>query len=320
MSLKTTAPTLASTRPRMAFIGAGRIARVLAPALQAAGCGIVAVASRTPASAQALVERLRQDGGAAEALSMQAAADAADWVWLSVVDDAIAPTAAALRWRPGQAALHLSGATEVGTALRAASDQGAAVAGFHPLQIFSDPVLAAQRLRGSSVAIEASDDGLRAQLEALADALGLPVLNLPPGTRPLYHAGAAYAASYLLAMLDEAASVWRSLGIDEAATLRALLPLAHLSLDAAAERTLAGAQAGPIARGDAAVVRRQISALGELGASHAAFYRELGQRQLVLARRAGRLDEAALARLESALGDAPDPSPSAQAARHRDAS
>ncbi|MGY0196875.1 Rossmann-like and DUF2520 domain-containing protein [Leptothrix sp. BB-4] len=290
-------------RPRMAFLGAGRIARVMAPALQAAGCEIVAVASRTPASAEALVDRLRQDGGAAEVMSMQAAADAADWVWLSVVDDAIAPTAAALRWRAGQAVLHLSGATDVATALQAAADQGAAVAGFHPLQIFSDPVLAAQRLRGSSVAIEASDDGLRVQLEALADALGLPVLRLPPGQRALYHAGAAYAASYLLAMLDEAASVWRTLGIDEAATLRALLPLARVTLGAAAERTLAGAQAGPIARGDAAVVSRQITALDGLGADHAAFYRELGRRQLALARRAGKLDEAALGRLARALGE-----------------
>jgi len=127
------------------------------------------------------------------------------------------------------------------------------------------------------------------------------VLRLPPGQRALYHAGAAYAASYLLAMLDEAASVWRTLGIDEAATLRALLPLAHLTLDAAAERTLAGAQAGPIARGDAAVVSRQIAALATLGPDHAAFYRELGQRQLTLARRAGKLDEAALARLAQAL-------------------
>ncbi|MEY2654952.1 MAG: hypothetical protein RLZZ524_1980 [Pseudomonadota bacterium] len=299
-------PPLTAPRPRMAFIGAGRIARVMAPALQAAGCEIVAVASRTPASAQALVQTLREAGGRAERLDQQEAVDAADWVWLSVVDDAIAPTAAALRWRPGQVALHLSGATDVATALQAAADQGAAVAGFHPLQIFSDPVLAAQRLRGSSVAIEASDAPLRGQLEALADALGLPVLHLPPGGRALYHAGAAYAASYLLAMLDEAAAVWRTLGIDEAATLRALLPLAHLTLDAAAERTLAGAQAGPIARGDAAVVRRQIEVLTALGPSHAAFYRELGQRQLVLARRAGRLAPDALARLADALGG-PEP-------------
>ncbi|MDP4301882.1 Rossmann-like and DUF2520 domain-containing protein [Leptothrix discophora] len=292
-----------SARPRMAFIGAGRIARVIAPALQAAGCNIVAVASRTTASAQALVDTLNAAGGSAGVRDAQAACEAADWVWLSVVDDAIAPTAASLRWRAGQAALHLSGATDVASALQVPAAQGVRVAGFHPLQIFSDPRLAAQRLRGSSVAIEASDDALRAELEALAAALGLPVLRLPPGQRALYHAGAAYAASYLLAMLDEAASVWRTLGIDEAATLRALLPLAHLTLDAAAERSLAGAQAGPIARGDAAVVRRQVQALTGLGPDHAAFYRELGRRQLTLARRAGQLDEAALQRLSRALGE-----------------
>ena len=283
--------------PRTAFIGIGRVAVVLAPALERLGVPIVALASRQAAAAQRLAGQLH--GGAA-VLRAQEAVDRAELVWLTVPDDAIAPTTAALRWRPGQTVVHCSGATEL-TALQAAADAGAAVAGFHPLQIFSDPELAAQRLAGSSVAIEAGGPA-EALLERIAAGLGLAVLRLPPGSRALYHAGAAYAASYLLALLDEAAAVWRTLGIDEAAALRALLPLAHLTLDAAGQRGLAQAQAGPIARGDASVVRRQIAALAGIGVPHAALYREMGRRQLELARRAGRLDAAALARLAAALG------------------
>lgn len=294
--LTTPASPVAPPWPRTAFIGIGRIAVVLAPALQRLGVPVIALASRQAAAAQCLAGQLH----APAVLSAQEAVDRAELVWLTVPDDAIAPTAAALRWRPGQTVVHCSGATEL-TALQAAADAGAAVAGFHPLQIFSDPELAARRLAGSSVAIEA-DGPAEALLQRLAAGLGLAVLHLPPGSRALYHAGAAYAASYLLALLDEAAAVWRTLGIDEAATLRALLPLAHLTLDAAGQRGLAQAQAGPIARGDAGVVRRQIDALAGIGAPHAALYREMGRRQLELARRAGRLDAAALARLAAALG------------------
>lgn len=299
--------------PRTAFVGAGRIARVLAPALARLGVPVVAIASRQRDAAGSLADAVAAaSGGPRPAVGeAQAAADAADWVWLTVVDDAIAPSCAALRWRPGQVALHCSGATEL-DALAAARAAGAQVAGFHPLQIFSDPALAARRLAGSSVAIEA-EGAAREALEALAAGLGLAVLNLPPGRRAIYHAGAAYAASYLIALLGEATAVWRELGFDEAQALRALLPLAHLSLDAAAERGLAGAQAGPIARGDAAVVRRQLAALaalGEAGPAHAAFYREMGRRQWALAQRAGRLDADALARLREALDEAPGEDPS----------
>lgn len=298
--------------PRTAFIGLGRVAVVLAPALARVGVPIVALGSRRAEAALSLADTLVAAGHTAPSVGdAQAAVDAADWVWLTVPDDALAPTAASLHWRAGQTVVHCSGATEL-TVLQPAAAAGAALAGFHPLQIFSDPRLAAQRLAGSSVAIEAADAATLATLEALAHALSLPVLRLPtdgpPGHRARYHAGAAYAASYLLAMLDEAAAVWRTLGFDEAATLRALLPLAHLTLDAAGERGLASAQAGPIARGDAGVVTCQIDALaaldlqGEHGGGHAAFYRELGRRQWALALRAGRLDGDALARLAEALG------------------
>ena len=124
--------------PRTAFIGIGRVAVVLAPALARLGVPVVALASRQAAAAQRLAGQLH---GAA-VLDAQAAVDSAELIFLTVPDDAIAPTAAALRWRPGQTVIHCSGATEL-TALQAAADAGAAVAGFHPLQIFSDAELAA---------------------------------------------------------------------------------------------------------------------------------------------------------------------------------
>jgi predicted short-subunit dehydrogenase-like oxidoreductase (DUF2520 family) len=130
--------------PRVVLVGAGRVARALVIALGRADLPVVAVGSRQP-------ERL-SPSSYPQPCTPQQAVDQADLVLLTVADDAIAPVAAALRWRPGQAVVHCSGATEV-AALDAAAQAGALTGGFHPLQIFSDPEQAADRLAGSTVAI-----------------------------------------------------------------------------------------------------------------------------------------------------------------------
>lgn len=283
----------------IAFIGTGRLAQVLAPALAAravdTGVAIVAVASRTPATADALAARI-----GCRSLSSADAAQSADLVFLTVPDDAIAPLAASLPWRSGQAVVHCSGATEL-TALAAAQRAGAAIGAFHPLQIFSDPARAAALLAGSAVSIETGDPALQQRLQDLALALAMKPLALRPGTRAAYHGAASFTASFLLSMLDEAARIWAAIGLPPDLALEALLPLARGTLDAAGKRGLAGALAGPISRGDAGVVAAHIAALDALGDRHGAFYREFSRRQLELARASGRLDAAALARLEAVI-------------------
>lgn len=288
----------------IAFIGTGRLAQVLAPALAAQGHAVVAVASRTQAAAEALAPRI----AGCRATTLAEAVAAADLVFLTVPDDVIAPLSASLPWRAGQAVVHCSGATEL-TALAAAGATGAAVGAFHPLQIFSDPGRAAALLAGSAVSIETGDAALQQRLQELALSLSMKPLELRPGTRAAYHGAASFTASFLLSMLDEAAQIWVAIGLPQDLALEALLPLARGTLDAAQGRGLSGALAGPISRGDAGVVAAHIAALDALGGQHGAFYRELSRRQLELARASGRLDEAALARLEAVIGGGAEPPP-----------
>ncbi len=278
----------------IAFIGAGRLGAALATALSRQGCPVRAVASRRPASAEALAQTLP----GCQSVTIEEAA-AAELVFLTVPDDEIAPTAARLPWRAGQQVVHCSGATEV-SALESAASQGALTGGFHPLQIFSDPQRALGLIAGSAVAIE-GPPALEARLRELAGRLGMRPLHLPPGARALYHAGASFAASFLLSMLQEALDAWRSFGIDDEAALQALLPLARGTLDMAEARGLAGALAGPVSRGDVGVVGRHMAAMAGLGPEHAAFYREFGLRQLRLARQSGRLGEAQLEALRRVI-------------------
>jgi len=288
---------------RIAFIGAGRLAQTLAPAWAAMGEQMVLIASRQIESARGLAARL--PGCRAMALDELAASGAAvlaqvELVFVSVNDAAIASTVSALGWRAGQWVVHCSGATEL-DALQAASDADAAVGGFHPLQIFSDPATAAQQLVGVAVAVESADEALRAELMRLARVLGMHPWQLPAGARAAYHGAASFAASFMLSLLAEAVQVWASLGLDEPTALAALLPLARGTLASAQARGLAGALSGPISRGDANVVAAHLKAFDALGRPHGEFYRLLAQRQLPLAAQSGRLDSAALRSLEDLL-------------------
>jgi len=278
----------------IAIIGTGRLGATLALALHRQGVEIAMVANRSAASAQQLAAQL----GSCRSVTANEAAQA-DLVFLTVPDDALAPTAAQLPWRHGQAVVHCSGATEV-SVLQPAADAGAQICGFHPLQIFSDPARALELIAGSSVAIEGPPE-LEAQLQHLAGLLGMHPIRLPPGARVLYHGGASYAASFLLSMLKEAVAAWRSFGVDEAQALQALLPLAQGTLAAAASKGLSAAVAGPVSRGDAGVIARHLAAFEALGPEHAALYREMTRRQLGLVQATQRLSDEQVRRVRGVL-------------------
>lgn len=262
---------------RHAVIGFGRLARALVPALRAAGETVV-VGRRAPGDGET---------GIADAVAQ------ADWVWLTVPDDHIAATAAALPWRAGQLALHCSGATPL-----AALAPAPVAAGFHPLKLLAGDA----GLAGVHVGIEA-DAAHRPALHALAQRLGLVPLALPspmsPQARAGYHAAANLAASGVLAVLAEAQSLWTAAGL-AGDSLPALLPLTRGALDTAAARGLAGAVSGPIARGDAGVLDRHLQALAAAGLE-ADLLLALGRRQLALAEAAGRLDVAQVTVLRDLL-------------------
>ena len=84
--------------PRLGFIGAGRLARCVSQRFARAGFPVVAIASRTPASA-----RSPRASTAAAVDTPQQVADAADLIFLTVPDDHLASAAAALHFDASRA-------------------------------------------------------------------------------------------------------------------------------------------------------------------------------------------------------------------------
>ena len=196
----------------------------------------------------------------------------------------------------GHVVLHLSGALTRGV-LAPLSEAGAATGSMHPLMTVSlEPARAARHFRGATFVLEGDLDAVGIA-DALVRRLGGVPLPLAPEAKPLYHAGAVFASNYVVTLLGEAARLLEEAGIGREAALAALLPLARATLDNIEAAGPASALTGPIARGDAATLRRHLSALPHRDAE---LYRAVGRETLRLAREAG-LDEARAARLEELL-------------------
>jgi len=268
---------------KLGFIGAGRAGTGLATGFARAGRDVVAVASRSIASARALVKRVR----GARACAPQEVADRADLVFLTVPDDAIEPVASGIRWRAGSACVHCSGAADLDALKKAAAD-GALTGGFHPLHMFGEPGESPDALAGCAIAL-AGPDALLEKLERLARSLGAKPLRLPEGGRALYHAAANFSGAFVIALIQETIALWKKLGIAEADALAALLPLLRGTVDNVERLGAAGGLGSAVARGDLGTIRRHLDVLGKTAPDSLELYRILSLRTIPLALAKGTL-------------------------------
>jgi len=287
--------TMQTEKPKLGFIGAGRVGTGLASAFVRAGIGVVAVASRSAASAQVLAKRLP----GARACAPQEVADRADIVFLTVPDDAIEAVASGIKWRSASACVHCSGAAELDVLKKAAAD-GAFAGGFHPLHMFGEAGESPGALAGSAIAL-AGPDALVDELERLARFLDARPLRLPEGGRALYHAAANFSGAFVIALVQETIALWGKLGIAEADALAALLPLLRGTADNVEKLGTAGGLGSAIARGDIGTLRKHLDVLAKEAPDSLELYRILSLRTIPLALAKGTLDPQAAEEITTLL-------------------
>jgi predicted short-subunit dehydrogenase-like oxidoreductase (DUF2520 family) len=265
-------------RPSIAFIGAGRVARILAPAFAELGYPVVAVASRSPESA----ERVAALIPGCRVASAQDAANTAEVVFITTSDGAVGEVASSLAWRAGQGVVHCSGELTCGP-LASARAAGANVGSWHPFQTFGGETT----LAGVTFGIEA-DGGLLAFLERLALEVGGHPLRVPAEARALYHAASVLSCGYLTTLLGEARTLWTRAGLPPEQAFQAIAHIARTTV-ANVERFGAGtALTGPTSRGDTGTVRLHLDAVRDVAPELLPLYREICLRSVELAREAGR--------------------------------
>lgn len=289
----------ADGRPRLAFIGAGRVGTALAVAFARAGWQVTAIASRDQERRARFVGLVPGARGFAEPYGVL---DEADLIFLTVPDDAIAGAAANLRLYSGQALVHTSGALPA-SVLAPAMAAGTSAGSFHPLVSFTDLERAVADLHGATVALE-GDESLLPVLAELAESIGAQPVLLPEGGKAAYHAAAMMAAGGLVGLLDAIAQVAVVAGLDERTAVAVYAPLARQALANAERLGIDAALSGPFVRGDVGTVRTHLAVLRELAPGALPMYVEVARRELAIARRRGELDEEAAGALGRLLDEA----------------
>ena len=209
----------------IALLGAGRLGTALAAALRAAGRDVEGPLGR-------------------------GATPHAPVVLLCVPDAEIATAAAAIA--PGPLVGHCSGATGLEPL------GGHEAFGLHPLMTV--PAGASPEVfRGAGAAVDGSTPQALAVATALAVAVGMRPFRVAAEDRAAYHAAAAMASNFLVALEGAAERLAATAGVGRAE----LAPLVRAAVETwerlGAERALTG----PIVRGDEATVARQRAAVAE---------------------------------------------------------
>ena len=186
---------------RLVVVGAGRAGGALARAARAAGIE-VAVARR------------------GEARALAAAAEA---VLLCVPDAELERVAreVADAEPPPRLVGHVSGASPLDV-LSAAREAGAATFSLHPLQTIPHPET---DLGGAPCAVAGSHDAALDGARALARALGMEPFTVPEEARAAYHAAAAMASNFLIALEESAAELLAAVGVERPRDILAPLVL-----------------------------------------------------------------------------------------------
>jgi predicted short-subunit dehydrogenase-like oxidoreductase (DUF2520 family) len=286
--------------PILNIIGCGRVGRALARLW----------AQKDTFEIQDVLERTLEKGGSAvgfigrgravDAIGQMRSAEA--WM-LTPPDDQIVACCTALAasglLTAGNIVFHCSGALPSRELVPAAAC-GASVASVHPLKSFADPDVAARTFRGTYCAAE-GDAGALAVLRPAFERIGGSVSEIDPAFKTIYHAASVIVCNYLTALLETGVRCYEKSGFARGTALSMMEPLVRETLDNAFSLGTVQALTGPIARGDHAVVARQVDALEAWEPRIAAIYRQLGVVAAQLARAQGKADADALAAIERLL-------------------
>jgi len=270
----------------IAIVGSGFVGGSLAIALSRAGYPIVACASRTFSSAEAVASKVK---GCVASKTIQDAVNAAKIVFITTPDDAIGPTARAIRWSEGQAVVHCSGAASLDI-FDGLTDEAVILGAFHPLQAFSSMEAGAESICGITFGIEGGSD-IRIYLEKMAFRLNANPIFLQPEDKALYHLTGVMMGNLLTEYVALSSQLWEHIGATRSEGLRALLPMMRQVATNLERFGIPGAVAGPYVRGDVGTVSKHIEALKNKEPGLLSFYCELALAGFRFAEEKGTLDE-----------------------------
>ena len=249
-------------KPRIAIVGAGSLGSALATSLHNAGYRVEEIVARAKPSSQRRAQSLAKRVGA-RVVTIGKVPIQSDVIWLLVPDREIRRNAEMLarsgEWK-GKVVFHSSGALS-SQELRDLQRRGVAVASVHPMMTFVAGVV--PELAGVPFALEGDGVAVRVA-RRIVKALGGESFDIDVRRKPAYHAWGAFASPLLLSLWVTAERAAELAGISRANARSKMLPIIRQTLANYAERGPAHAFSGPIIRGDAATLEKNLKALQRL--------------------------------------------------------
>ena len=281
---------------KLGFIGAGTVGTALATRLSSKGYRVVAVSSRSQSSA----EKLAQAVSDCHAFNKsQDVADAAEFVFITTPDDAIAPVTSEIQWHTGQSVVHCSGADST-ACLEPAKKLGAQVGVLHPLQTFASLRQAIENMPGSTFALEA-EEPLLSSLKKIATDLEGQWIELKASDKVIYHAAAVIACNYLVTLVKLATDLWQTFNVSSPQATQALLPLIRGTIHNIDTVGIPQCLTGPIARGDTGTIKKHLDAFQKTAPKLLSTYRELGIQTIPIALAKGKINQKQAQELQAIL-------------------
>ncbi len=281
---------------KIGIIGAGKVGTALAVLLSRKGYRVVNVYDPDAAAAANLAGMVK---GCIITASAQETADVVELVFITTPDSVIPRVAAALNWKPGQGAVHCSGADST-VVLEPAAKAGALTGVFHPLQTFAGAKEAMENIPGSTFCLEA-EGPLLALLEKMAGDLGGNCITLKASEKAAYHAAAVFTSNYLVTLVKMSADLWKTFDIPTGQAVKALLPLLRGTIHNIETIGLPDCLTGPIARGDAGTVRKHLETIQNKAPQLLDIYKSLGLQTIPIAAAKGTISKEQAGELAGAL-------------------
>ncbi len=286
---------------RITIIGAGRVGQTLGRLARQAGYDIGEVVCRSHRSARAAVSFISAGNPQS---ARRAQLSPSDIILIATPDDHIKDAvklieASAKNFRRA-VVLHVSGAVS-SEILSPLVRLGFHTGSCHPLQTFESPQSAVAKIQSSYFCIEGSP---RAALAArrLVEQIGASYFEIATAMKSLYHAAAVMASGGVTALVSISIEMLSRCGLSDDEAARVLLPLVEGTIANVRAVGPARALTGPVRRGDAGTVERNMKALNETEQDWVDAYRLLSRRSITLAERAG-ADEQALKKLRRILSN-----------------
>lgn len=231
----------------VAFIGSGRVANQLAPALQDKGIEIEGIYSRNPGEAKKLADKLRT-----RAINDISASIRADLILLAVSDDAIREVSERINSNFKGLVAHTSGAVPI-----SAIGGGHRRAVFYPLQSFSHD----KKVIWENVpfCLEAENDEDLNGLGELAELLSERIHVLSGDQRKSLHLAAVFANNFANLMFELAEELLEKSDIDRTILHPLILETANKVLMQSAKLS----RTGPASRGDMDTIEAHRNLLGK---------------------------------------------------------